>query len=145
MTNLSLTIFLPLKSTSISLFSLTSCKNLLLEIKNVNNQLFDYEMVIAEKKNTESLAGVATEQGEELLVHTMYNAVTINQNLVSHFTYDKKVNGFIFYFQLFALIILIFISLTMYILVLHIDQTIEVCLFLQVIYLPLLLFRMNCG
>lgn len=68
-------------------------------------------MVIAEKENVESALGVATEHSEGSIVKIMYNAVTIDQNLVSHFTYDKKVNGFIFYFQLFALIILIFISL----------------------------------
>jgi hypothetical protein len=45
----------------------------------------------------------------------MYNAVTINQSHVSHFTYDNNVNDFILSFELLTLIILIFISLTMYI------------------------------
>lgn len=83
-------------------------------------------MVIAEKENIESALGVATEQSEGSRIKIMYNAVTINQNYVSHFTYDKKVSDFIFYFQLFALIILIFISLTMYIGSAVIDQTVAV-------------------
>jgi len=45
----------------------------------------------------------------------MYNAMTINQSHVSHFTSDKNVNDFILSFELFTLIIFIFISLTMYI------------------------------
>jgi len=45
----------------------------------------------------------------------MYNAMTINQSPVSHFTCDKNVNDFMLCFELFTLIILIFISLTMYI------------------------------
>ena len=80
-------------------------------------------MVIAEKEIVESVVGVAAEQSEGLLVKIMYNAVTINQNLVSHFTSDKKVNDFIVCFELFALNILIFISLTMYIGFAVIDQT----------------------
>ncbi|AET02592.2 hypothetical protein MTR_8g043880 [Medicago truncatula] len=47
-------------------------------------------MVIAEKENVESALGVATEHSEGSIVKIMYNAVTIDQNLVSHFTYDKK-------------------------------------------------------
>jgi len=80
-------------------------------------------VVIAEKKIVESVVGVAYEQREGLLVKIMYNAVTINQNVVSHFTSDKKVNDFIFCFELFALIILIFISSTMYIGFTVIDRT----------------------
>lgn len=79
--------------------------------KKHKQSILDYEMVIAEKENIESALGVATEQSEGSRIKIMYNAVTINQNYVSHFTYDKKVSDFIFYFQLFALIILIFISL----------------------------------
>lgn len=80
-------------------------------------------MVIAEKEIVENLVGVAAEQNEGLLVKIMYNAVSINQNLVSHFTSDKKVNDFIFCLELFALTILIFISSTMYIGFVVIDQT----------------------
>ncbi|AET02586.1 hypothetical protein MTR_8g043680 [Medicago truncatula] len=47
-------------------------------------------MVIAEKENIESALGVAIEQSEGSRIKIMYNAVTINQNHVSHFTYDKK-------------------------------------------------------
>lgn len=57
-------------------------QNILAEIKDINNQLFDCEVVIAEQENVESAIG--------LLLKIMYNAVTINQDLVSHFTYDKK-------------------------------------------------------
>lgn len=78
-------------------------------------------MVIAEKEIVESVVPVASEQSEGLLVKIMYNAVTINQNLVSHFTSDKKVNDFIFCFEL--LNILISISSTMYIGFAVIDQT----------------------
>ena len=81
-------------------------------------------MVIAEKENVGSVLGLASEQGGGLLVKIMYNAVTINQNLVSHFTSDKKVNDLIILcFELFALIILIFISLTMNITSAVIDQS----------------------
>ncbi|KAK2407556.1 mediator of RNA polymerase II transcription subunit 15a [Trifolium repens] len=65
-------------------------QNLLGEIKEINNRLFDCEVVIAEKENVESAVGLAAEQSEGLLVKIMYNAVTINQNLVSKFTSDKK-------------------------------------------------------
>jgi len=75
-------------------------------------------VVIAEQENTESAVG--------LLLKIMYYAVTIDQNLVSHFTYDKKVNGFIFCFELFTSILLIFISLAMYICSSVIDQTVVV-------------------
>lgn len=72
-------------------------------------------MVIAEKENAKSAVGVATDQSEGLVVKILYNAVTINQNIISHFTADKKVNDFIFGFELFVSRILIFISLTLYI------------------------------
>jgi len=52
---------------------------------------------------------------EGVLVKIMYNAMTTNQSHVSHFTYDKNVNDFMLCFELFTLIILIFISLSMYI------------------------------
>lgn len=85
--------------------------------------MFDCEVVIAEKENVESVVGLASEHAGGLLVKIMYNAVTINQNLVSHFTSDKKVNVFIFCLELFALIIFIFISLTMNITSAVIDQS----------------------
>jgi len=137
--------FLPLKSTSMSLFSLTSSKNLIVEIKNINNQLFNYEKVIAEKENVESVVGVHwTEQSEGSLVKIIYNAVTINQNLVSHFTYDKKVDGFTFYFQLFAFDYFDFHLIDYgYWFSNHWSNRCG-CLFLLVISLPLLLFWMNC-
>jgi hypothetical protein len=69
-------------------------------------------VVIAEKEN---VVGLAAEQTEGLLVEIIYNAVTINQNLLSKFTSDKKVNDFRFCFELFALITLDFILLTVYI------------------------------
>ncbi|WJX94449.1 hypothetical protein P8452_75865 [Trifolium repens] len=62
-------------------------QNLLAEIEDINNQLFDCEVVIAEKEN---VVGLAAEQTEGLLVEIIYNAVTINQNLLSKFTSDKK-------------------------------------------------------
>ncbi|XP_013445193.3 uncharacterized protein [Medicago truncatula] len=65
-------------------------QNVLAEIKDINNRLFDCEVVIAEKENVESVVGLASEHAGGLLVKIMYNAVTINQNLVSHFTSDKK-------------------------------------------------------
>ncbi|RHN40456.1 hypothetical protein MtrunA17_Chr8g0354921 [Medicago truncatula] len=65
-------------------------QNILAEIKDINNRLFDSEVVIAKKEIVESVVGVAAEQSEGLLVKIMYNAVSINQNLVSHFTSDKK-------------------------------------------------------
>ncbi|CAL5196431.1 unnamed protein product [Lathyrus oleraceus] len=65
-------------------------QNLLAEIKDINNQLFDCEVVIAEKENAKSAVGVATDQSEGLVVKILYNAVTINQNIISHFTADKK-------------------------------------------------------
>ena len=83
-------------------------------------------MVIAEQENIENAVGLVAGQSAGLLLKIMYNAVTIDQNLVSHFTYDKKVNDFIFCFELFTLIILIFISLTMYICSSVIDQTVAV-------------------
>lgn len=75
-------------------------------------------MVIAEQENVESTVG--------LLLKIMYSAVTMNQDLVSHLTYDKKVNDFICCFELFTLIILIFISLAMYICSSVINQTVVV-------------------
>lgn len=54
-------------------------------------------MIIGEKDNIKSEAGVATEHSEGLVVKFMFNAVTIDQNLVSHFTADKKVNDFTLY------------------------------------------------
>ncbi|PNX92068.1 hypothetical protein L195_g015199 [Trifolium pratense] len=71
-------------------------QNLLAEIKDINNRLFDCEVVIAEKENVETAVGQAAELSEGLLVQIMYNAVTINQNLVSKFTSDKKVSSIIF-------------------------------------------------
>ncbi|CAK8561175.1 unnamed protein product [Lathyrus sativus] len=65
-------------------------QNLLAEIKDINNRLFDCEVVIAEKESAKSAVGIATDQSEGLLVKILYNAVTINQNLVSHFIADKK-------------------------------------------------------
>ncbi|XP_058745720.1 mediator of RNA polymerase II transcription subunit 15a-like isoform X2 [Vicia villosa] len=64
--------------------------NLLAEIKDINNRLFDCEVVIAEKENAKNAVGLATDPSEGLVVKILYNAVTINQNLVSHFTADKK-------------------------------------------------------
>jgi hypothetical protein len=51
-------------------------------------------VVITEKENVETAVGLVAEESEGLLVKIMYNAVTINQNLVSKFTSDKKVNDF---------------------------------------------------
>ncbi|KAK2407558.1 hypothetical protein P8452_69589 [Trifolium repens] len=65
-------------------------QNLLAEIKEINNRLFDCEVVIVEKENVETAVGLAAEQSEGLLVKIMYNAVTINRNLVSKLTSDKK-------------------------------------------------------
>lgn len=56
----------------------------------------DGEIVICEKENIESAAGGATEHSKGLVVKFMYNAVTVNQDLVSHFEVDRKVNDFKF-------------------------------------------------
>ncbi|CAI8607114.1 unnamed protein product [Vicia faba] len=65
-------------------------QNLLAEIKDINNRLFDCDVVIAEKDDAKSVIGIGTDQSEGLVVKILYNAVTINQNLVSHFIADKK-------------------------------------------------------
>jgi hypothetical protein len=56
-------------------------------------------VVIVEKENVETAVGLVAEESEGLLVKIMYNAVTINQNLVSKFTSDKKVNDFYILFS----------------------------------------------
>ncbi|KAI5421044.1 hypothetical protein KIW84_044760 [Lathyrus oleraceus] len=61
-------------------------EKLIEEIKYINNQLFDCEVVIDEKENAER----GTQEIEGLAVKILFNAVTINQNLVYHFTSDKK-------------------------------------------------------
>lgn len=88
-------------------------KHLLAEIKEINNRFIDCEVIIDEKDNIEQPFGIATEQTEGLVIKIIFNAVSISQNLVYEFTTDKKVNDFKLCFELFILIILIFISLIM--------------------------------
>lgn len=78
--------------------------SLLEEIKEINNLLIDSEIVIGEKDSIQSAAGGAAEDGEGLVIKFLFNAVTFNQNLISHLSADKKVNYFIFCFELCILI-----------------------------------------
>lgn len=78
--------------------------SLLEEIKEINNLLIDSEVVISEKDIIQSEAGGVAEHGEGLVIEFLFNAVTVNQDLVSHLSADKKVNYFIFCFELCILI-----------------------------------------
>lgn len=84
--------------------------------------MFDCEVVIDEKENAER----GRQEIEGLAVKILFNAVTINQNLVYHFTSDKKVNHFVLCFELFTTNILIYISLTVYIGHAVVDETVTV-------------------
>ncbi|KAH1102258.1 hypothetical protein AAZX31_13G172700 [Glycine max] len=64
--------------------------SLLEEIKEINNLLIDSEIVIGEKDSIQSAAGGAAEDGEGLVIKFLFNAVTFNQNLISHLSADKK-------------------------------------------------------
>ncbi|KAJ1382245.1 putative mediator of RNA polymerase II transcription subunit, partial [Sesbania bispinosa] len=60
------------------------------EIKEINNLLIDTEVVIGEKDNIGSIAGGYAKHSEGLVVKFMFNALTINQDLISHYGTDKK-------------------------------------------------------
>lgn len=77
--------------------------------------MIDCEIVIGDKDDIQSAAGGDTEHPEGLLVKFLFNAVTVNQDLISHFAADKKVNYFIFCFELFILLFGTFLPLTMYV------------------------------
>ncbi|TKY68392.1 Mediator of RNA polymerase II transcription subunit 15a [Spatholobus suberectus] len=64
--------------------------SLLEEIKEINNLLIDSEIVIGEKDSIQSAAGGAAEHGEGLVIKFLFSAVTVNQNLISHLSADKK-------------------------------------------------------
>jgi len=66
--------------------------------------LVDSEIVIAENDSFHKAPGVAAEDSEGLVIEFVFNAVSINENLVSHISSDKKVNYFIFCFELCILI-----------------------------------------
>ncbi|KAJ1377476.1 hypothetical protein SESBI_48843 [Sesbania bispinosa] len=60
------------------------------EIKEINNVLIDTEVVIGEKDSIGSIAGGYAKYSEGLVVKFMFNALTINQDLISHYGTDKK-------------------------------------------------------
>ncbi|KAJ1412302.1 putative mediator of RNA polymerase II transcription subunit [Sesbania bispinosa] len=63
---------------------------LLEEIKEINNLLLDTQVVIGEKDNIGSTAGGYAKQSEGLVVKFMFNAITVNQDLISRYGTDKK-------------------------------------------------------
>ncbi|KAF1885286.1 hypothetical protein Lal_00029175 [Lupinus albus] len=60
------------------------------EIKEINKLLIDTEVVIGEKDSIQSAARGAAEVDDGLVVKFLFRAVTINLNLISHFSADKK-------------------------------------------------------
>ncbi|KAK7343039.1 hypothetical protein VNO80_26001 [Phaseolus coccineus] len=64
--------------------------SLLQEIKEINNRLVDSEIVIAENDSFYKAPGVAAEDSEGLVIEFLFNAVSVNKNLLSHISADKK-------------------------------------------------------
>ncbi|XP_019465342.1 PREDICTED: mediator of RNA polymerase II transcription subunit 15a-like [Lupinus angustifolius] len=62
---------------------------LLEEIKEINKQLIDIEVVIGGKDSIQSAVAGAAESGDGLVVKFLFSAVTVNLNLISHYT-DKR-------------------------------------------------------
>ncbi|RDY02725.1 Mediator of RNA polymerase II transcription subunit 15a, partial [Mucuna pruriens] len=56
-------------------------------IVEINNLLIDSEVVIGEK---DSIQSAAAELGEGLVIKLLFNAVTVNQNLICHLSADRK-------------------------------------------------------
>ncbi|CAJ1977951.1 unnamed protein product [Sphenostylis stenocarpa] len=70
----------------------TSEKSCLLEeIKEINNRLIDSEIVLVENDSSfHKEPGGATEDSDGLIIEFLFNAVTVNQNLISHLSNDRK-------------------------------------------------------
>jgi len=59
---------------------------------------------MAENDSFNKAPGVAAEDSEGLVIEFLFNAVSVNKNLLSHISADKKVNYFIFCYELCILI-----------------------------------------
>ncbi|CAL0328796.1 unnamed protein product [Lupinus luteus] len=62
---------------------------LLEEIKEINKQLIDTEVVIGGKDSIQSAAAGVAESSDGLVVKFLFSAVTVNLNLISHYA-DKR-------------------------------------------------------
>jgi len=66
--------------------------------------LVDSEIVVGGNYSFLEAPGVAAEASEGLVIEFLFNAETVNKNLLFHISADKKVNYFIFCSELCILI-----------------------------------------